>query len=195
MGPLEAIVAAWSLDPDVFRGAASAAVARFGVLVVLAAGLALALGQSVALFAVGVPPRRFAASLLLQAALFAGGFLVWATSVWVLARYGVGRGVGWSEVVAATGLAHAPQLFGGFVLVPYLGAALGTVLHAWTLLAVLVATAATLDLTLPQAAALTLGGWLLAQLLQRTLGRPLHRWTERARRAVAGVDLGRPRGR
>lgn len=187
MGPIEAVFAAWSLDPEVFRSAATGA--RFGVAVVLAAGLAMAVGQSLALFAVGVRPRRFAASLLVQAALFLVGFLTWATTTWLVASTGFEAAGTWSATVAATGLAHAPQLFGAFVLVPYFGAAIGVLLSVWTLLAVWVATAAVFELGAPQALAASVGGWVLVHVFQRTLGRPLARLSRRLRQTVAGAEL------
>jgi hypothetical protein len=186
MGPIDAVLAAWSLDPEAFRSTATGA--RFGVAVVLAAGLALAVGQSLALFAVGVRPRRFAASLLVQAALFALGFLTWATSAWLIATLAFDGAVSWRSMIAATGLAHAPQLFGAFVLVPYFGTAIGGLLSVWTLLAVWVATAAAFDLSAPQALAASVGGWLLVHVFQRTVGRPLARFSRRVRRAVAGAE-------
>lgn len=194
MGPIDAVLAAWSLDPEVFRGAATGA--RFGVAVAFGAGLALAVGQSLALFAVGVRPRRFAASLLVQAALFAIGFLTWATSTWLVATTAFDAAGTWRATVAATGLAHAPQLFGAFVLVPYFGTAIGGLLSVWTLLAVWVATAATFDLSAVRALVASAGGWLLVHVLQRTVGRPLARLSRRVRRSVAGAELRPPsRGR
>ena len=187
MGPIEAVFAAWRLDPEAFRVAAIGA--RFGVAVVLAAGLAIAIGQSLALFAVGVRPRRFAASLLVQAALFAIGFLTWATSAWLVATLAFEATGTWRATIAATGLAHAPQLFGAFVLVPYFGTAIGGLLSVWTLLAVWVATAAVFDLSAPQALASSAGGWLLVHVFQRTAGRPLARLSRHVRRTVAGTEL------
>jgi hypothetical protein len=191
MGPLDAVLAAWSLDPEAFRNAATGA--RFGVAVVLAAGLALAVGQSLALFAVGVRPRRFAASLLVQAALFAIGFLTWATTAWLVATLAFEATGTWSATIAATGLAHAPQLFGAFVLVPYFGSAIGGLLSVWTLLAVWVATAAVFELSAAQALAASAGGWLLVHVFQRTAGRPLARLIRHVRRTVAGTELRPPR--
>ena len=191
MGPFEAVLAAWNLDPEVFRSATTSA--RFGVAVALGAGLALAIGQSLALFAVGVRPRRFAASLLVQSALFAIGFLTWATSIWFVATLAFEAPGSWRATIAATGLAHAPQLFGAFVLVPYFGTAIGGLLSVWTLLAVWVATAAVFDLSAPQALAASAGGWLLVHVFQRTAGRPLARLSRHVRRTVAGTDLRPPR--
>jgi hypothetical protein len=90
------------------------------------------------------------------------------------------------------GLAHAPQLFAAFVLVPYFGTAIGGLLSVWTLLAVWVATAAVFDLSAAHALAASVGGWLLVHVFQRTVGRPLARVSRRLRHAVAGTELRPP---
>jgi hypothetical protein len=171
--------------------AAGAPGTRIGLLVVFAAGLSTAIGQSVILFAHRVSPRRFGASLLVQAVLFTAGFLTWvvATSLVAGTLFDRPRPVG--AAFATIGLAHAPQLLGFFVLTPYFGTPLATALSVWTLLATLLATAAAFDLTAPEAAACAGLGWLLAQLVQRTVGRPITRVGRYLRDRVAGVELRR----
>jgi hypothetical protein len=164
---------------------------RLGLLVVFAAGLSTAIGQSVILFAHRVSPRRFLASLLVQALLFTAGFLAWVAATWLVAGTIFDRPRPIGTAFATIGLAHAPQLLGFFVLTPYFGTPIGNALSVWTLLATLLATAAAFDLSAPQAAACTGLGWLLAQLLQRTIGRPITRIGRGVRNAVAGVELKR----
>ncbi|MBA2667922.1 MAG: hypothetical protein H0U69_12915 [Trueperaceae bacterium] len=162
---------------------------RLGLMVVFLAGLSTAIGQSVTLFAHRVSPRRFAASLLVQALLFVVGFLAWVAATWVVGGTIFDRPRPVVLAFATVGLAHAPQLFGFFVLTPYFGTPIGTVLSVWTLLASVLATAAVFDLTLVEAATCAGLGWLASQLLQRTIGRPII-WIGRAvRRSVAGVDV------
>jgi len=187
--PLDLVRGALALDPAAFRALLSPVVAdpRLGLAVVYLAGLSHALGQSVALFAQRVSPRRFLATLAVQAALYLAAFLLWAVSVWWVARLGFDAARPLRDVVAVVGLAYAPQLFGALVLAPYLGGPLQTALSVWTLLATLVATAAVFGLTTAQAVACTAGGWLLSQLLQRTLGRPVVRAGRRVRAWVAGI--------
>ena len=187
--PLDLLRGALALDPEAFRALLAPAVAdpRLGLVVVYLAGLSLALGQSVVLFAERVSPRRFASTLAVQAGLFLAAFMVWALSVWWVARVGFDAARPLRDVVAVVGLAYAPQLFGVLVLAPYLGGPLQAVLSVWTLLATLVATSAVFGLTLGQAVACTAGGWLLSQLLQRTLGRPVVRAGRRVRAWVAGI--------
>jgi hypothetical protein len=187
--PLDLVRGALALDPEAFRALLAPAVAdpRLGLVVVYLAGLSLALGQSVVLFAERLSPRRFASTLALQAALFLAAFLVWAVSVWWVARIGFDAARPLRDVVAVVGLAYAPQLFGVLVLAPYLGGPLQAALSVWTLLATLVAASAVFGLTLAKAIACTAGGWLLSQLLQRTLGRPVVRAGRRVRAWVAGT--------
>jgi hypothetical protein len=66
--PLRIVADVLSLNTDVFRTLTSDPSGWLvGTMVVLAAGLSEALGQSVILFANRVRPRRFVASLLLTA--------------------------------------------------------------------------------------------------------------------------------
>ncbi len=187
--PLDLVRGALALDPEAFRAllAPAAADPRLGLAVVYLAGLSLALGQSVVLFAERVSPRRFLSTLAVQAALFLAAFMVWALSVWWVARVGFDAARPLRDVVAVVGLAYAPQLFGVLVLAPYLGGPLQALLSVWTLLATLVAAAAVFGLTPLQAVACSAGGWLLSQLLQRTVGRPVVRAGRRVRAWVAGI--------
>ena len=56
---------------------------RYAVLIVVLAGLAEAVAQSVLLFVNGVKPHRFAASLLLSALIFVLGYFFYVSSVGV----------------------------------------------------------------------------------------------------------------
>ncbi len=190
--PLDLILGALALDPEAFQAllGPGAARQRLGLGVVYLAGLSMALGQSVVLFAERVSPRRFASTLAVQAGLFLAAFLVWALSVWWVARVGFDAARPLRDVIAVVGLAYAPQLFGVLVLAPYLGGPLQAALSVWTLLATQVAASAVFGLTLGQAVVCAAGGWLLSQLLQRTLGRPVVRVGRRVRAWVAGIESG-----
>jgi hypothetical protein len=187
---LDLVLGALALDRGAFEALLGAGPQRppVGGWVVFGAGLSIAIGQSVALFAVRVSPRRFGASLLVQALLFAASFLVWALSTWWVARLGFDAFAPWRDVVVAIGLAHAPQLLGAFALAPYFGQPLGALLSAWTLASAIVATSVTFGLDLRQAALCAAGGWLLSQLLQRTVGRPVVSVGRRIRNWVVGAD-------
>jgi hypothetical protein len=180
-----------ALRPEAFRSALELGPAgvRLGLLVVFLAGLSTAVGQSVILFAHRVSPRRFAASLLVQAVLFVLGFTTWVVATWVVAGTVFGRPAPVAIALTAIGLAYAPQLFAFFVLTPYFGTPIGTVLSVWTLLATVLATATVFGFGPFEAAACAGLGWLLSQLLQRTVGRPVILIGRLVRRAVAGVDV------
>jgi hypothetical protein len=189
-GAFDLVLGALALDRGAFEALLEAGTQRppVGGWVVFGAGLSIAIGQSVALFAVRVSPRRFGASLLVQALLFTASFLVWASSTWWVGRLGFGAVAPWRDVVVAIGLAHAPQLLGALVLAPYFGTPLAALLSAWTLASATVATSVALGLDLRQAALCAAGGWLLSQLLQRTVGRPVVRLGRRIRNWVVGAD-------
>lgn len=171
---LELIGGALTLDANAFV-ALLGGHTRVGPAIVYLAGVSIALGQSVALFAARIPPRRFAFALMIQAASFLGGFLLWATSTHLVATALLGARRPLADAIDVVGLAHAPQLFGVLVLAPYLGGPLWTVLSIWTLLATVIATSAAYALSVPQAIACGGGGWLLTVLVRSTLGRPLTR--------------------
>jgi len=182
---------ALALRPAAFAAALALGDAglRLALLVVFLAGLSTAVGQSVTLFAHHVSPRRFAATLLVQALLFTGGFLAWSAAVWFVAGTLFERPQPLAVAVTATGLAYAPQLLGVFALVPYFGTPLATLLSVWTLVATLMATAAAFELGAGGAVLAAVLGWSLAQALQRTVGAPIVRIGRAVRRLVAGADV------
>lgn len=190
MGALDLVRQALALDPQAFAAAEGGPYSlRLALTVVFLAGLSSALGQSVVLFAARVKPRRFAASLLLQAAIFVAVYLFWTLSIWGVARVVFHELRPFRDIAMAVGLAYAPQLFGFFVLTPYLGSFFGVVLSVWNLLAITIAAHVVFDLGLWQALACSALGWVLLQLAQRTVGWPVGWLARRARHWVAGRPL------
>lgn len=157
--------------------------------IVLFAGLSHTLGQSIVLFINRVKPSRFLYSLLLFTLLYTLGFLFWTLSVWLVGTQLFGREANLLAVVQAVGIGYAPYLFGFFILTPYFGSLIGTILSLWSLIAILIAVQVTLQLTLGQALLCTALGWLLWQLLHRTIGRPVIWFTNTLRRWVTGVPI------
>lgn len=186
----ELIRRALILDPSVYRLLAENGQGLgIALLVVALAGLSEGVGQSIVLFINRITPRRFVLSLLLSAATHSVGYLFWAASIWLVGMRLFGRSEEFAVVARSVGLAYAPQLFGFFVLTPYLGSLFALIIDVWTLLATVVAIHAGLELTLWQAVACSGVGWLLVQIVRRTLGRPLlalERWAENR---AAGVPL------
>ena len=191
LSALDLVPSALRVQPEAFREllARPDGGLRGALAIVFLAGLSTALGQSVMLFANRVSPRRFLASLLLQAVLFLAAFVAWTATVWLTAMLLLDRPVGYPTVVAAIGLAYAPQLLGFLVLAPFLGGPFGIVLSVWTLLATLVATSVAFDLGRSETVVVAFAGWLVAQALLRTIGRPLARFGRWIRHLVAGTVL------
>lgn len=189
-GMAEVIGGALAIDPDAFRQLQSASGAgRLGVGVALLAGLSQGIGQAFILFVNRVRPLRFALSLLLEAVLFALGFLVWAGSTWLVARFWFGIDVPVQAVVRALGLAHAPQLFAFLGALPYLGVPLLTLLSLWTAVAFVVGMVAATGLGVWQAFGALVVGWLGMHALQRTAGQPVMNLAGWLLDRVAGVAL------
>jgi hypothetical protein len=168
---------------------------RVAVLLLVLAGLSQALGQSVALFANRVRPWRFAASLLLGAALFALSVVLWGVALDLSSRLGFGRSASLERVVEVVGLAHAPRLLGALVLTPYFGTAIGAALATWTLLALTVGARVAFGVGLIEALILLGVAWLISEAASRTIGRPLVRAVAAVRRYVAGAAMDGPRSR
>jgi cation transport regulator ChaB len=131
-----AIASALQLRTDAFAGLGAGATPEgAGLWIALAAGFSQAIGQAFILFVNRVRPLRFALSLLLEALLFAVGFLFWAVSTWLVARLGFGLAVPLPLLIRALGIAHAPQLLAFAGALPYLGAPWLRLLSLWTALA------------------------------------------------------------
>jgi len=188
---LELVPHVLRLQPEAFRTllAQPGHGLRGALLVVFLAGLSTAIGQSVMLFANRVSPRRFAASLVVQALLFVVTFLAWAGTVWATAALLLGGPPPFAAAAAAIGLAYAPQLLAVLILAPFLGGPFGVALSIWTLLTTLLATSVAFDLTRSETVVVAFAGWLAAQALQHTVGRPLARIGRWIRHRVAGTEL------
>lgn len=186
----ELIRRALALDPAVYRLLSEDGLGLgIALLVVALAGLSEGVGQSLVLFINRITPRRFVLSLLLSAATHAVGYIFWAATIWLVGVRLFGRQEEFVVVARAVGLAYAPQLFGFFILTPYLGSLFALVIGVWTLLATVVAVHAGLELTIWQAVACSGVGWLLGQVIRRTLGRPLLAFERWAENRAAGAPL------
>jgi hypothetical protein len=101
-------------------------------MVVLAAGLSEALGQSVILFANRVRPRRFVASLLLTALSYPIGLVLFTLSTILLADQLFGQELMVRQVLLIALWSFTPHLFGVFILTPYAGGFISLCLAAWS---------------------------------------------------------------
>ncbi|NDJ17989.1 CAAX protease [Myxacorys almedinensis] len=159
------------------------------LLVVLLAGLSLGIGQSVILFANRVKPVRFILSLLLNAILFAFGFLFLVFSTWLIGLLPGFVQIAWGNLVEAFGLSYTPLLFGFLGALPYLGSPILNVLSVWHLLQMVTAVSAVGQVGGATAFTHVALGWAMLQLLQGTIGQPIARLGQKLDRKVAGVDL------
>jgi len=159
------------------------------MLVVLLAGLSLAIGQSIILFINRVQPVRFVFSLLLNAVLFTFGFLFLVFSTWLIGWIPGFVRVPWSDLVKALGLSYAPLEFSFLAALPYAGIPIFNVLSVWHLLAMVVGFSTIAQVNASQAFVHVAVGWCVLHLVQGTIGQPIARLGQRLAERVAGVNL------
>lgn len=159
------------------------------LLVVVPAGLSQGVGQGIVLFLNRVRPLRFVLSLVINALLFALGFLALVGSTWLITLLPGTQTISLGDLTTVLGLAYAPLLFACLGAMPYLGLPILNVLSVWHLLAMVVGLSAITDLSLAGAFSYVGLGWGLLQILQSTVGRPLARLSRRVANLAAGVTL------
>ncbi|NJO19149.1 MAG: hypothetical protein HC838_02450 [Spirulinaceae cyanobacterium RM2_2_10] len=190
LGLGDAIWGALRLDVEIFQRVEEFAPdRRLGILVTLLAGLSRGIATAFILFINRVQPLRFVLSLLLEAIFFVAGFIFWAVSTGLVARFGFGVSLPVDLVTRALGLAHAPQLFSLLGALPYLGVPWLTLLSLWTALAFVTGMRAIAGLDVWGAFWCMVLGWLVLQVLQRTAGQPVMNFGRWLRDYVAGVAL------
>ena len=189
MRPGDLILGALRLDPAAFSALPEAdAPLRLALLVLLAGGLSQALGQSAALLANRVRPRRFLLALAVTAGLFVGSVVVWAVALHLSALWLSDGRVPPSLTIAIVGLAHAPQLLALFTLIPYFGTGIGATLTIWTYLATAVGASTVYELDLVRALLALGSAWLLTEAAARTVGHPIVAAARRLRRWGTGAS-------
>jgi hypothetical protein len=134
---------------------------REALLVVVAASAAAGLGAAVGLGAFGLVRETLAALV---------GWVMWAAVTWVIGskllpepqtRTNMG------ELLRVIGYAYAPNLFGFFAFLPFLGVIVSTVVAFWLLATTIVAVRQALDyVSTLRAAVVVLIGWLIFVLIQ-----------------------------
>jgi hypothetical protein len=194
--PLEYVATVWQvatlalrLDPEAVRIVEAhphGLLVAFGVAFL--GGASLLLGQSVILFLNQVQPRRFAASLALNGAVFATGWLLSCIVLWLVARLVFGSQAQLKPASQVVLLSTAPFILGFLVLMPYVGSVLSKVLYIWSL--IIAVNAVEYAFALSFAAALACVGiaWLLMMLLTNTVGRPIVAVRNRLWERVVGAQ-------
>jgi predicted Abi (CAAX) family protease len=180
----------FALNDEAFRIATTVPQGlRGALLVVLLAGLAQGIGQSIILFVNQVKPARFVISLLINAVLFTFGFLALVLSTWLITLAPWSVKVSFEDLVTVLGLAYAPLLFSFLGALPYLGLPILNWLSLWNLLAMVVGFASITSVGIGNAFGYVAFGWILLQVLQNTVGRPIANLGKRIANRAAGVDL------
>jgi predicted Abi (CAAX) family protease len=180
----------FSLNQAVFRSIVRLPTGQtIALLVVLAAGFSLAVGQSIILFVNRVKPVRFVFSLLLNAVLFAFGFLFLVFSTWLTGWLPGFVPIPWHSLVTGLGLSYVPLLFSFLGALPYAGVPILNVLSVWHLLAMVVGVGAIAQVGGANAFTHVALGWFTLHLLQGTVGQPIARFGQQLSHKVAGVDL------
>jgi len=162
---------------------------RVALIVVLAAGMAQAIGQSIVLYINQVKPIRFGFSLTCSTFLFAIAYGFWALSVWFVGNFFFKLDTQFAEVARIIGLSYTPQMLGFLVAIPYLGVPIGVILSIWSFLAVIVSLEVLTQLDTWPAFSCGVLGWLFLQLCQRTVGRPISALGRWLMNTVAGTQL------
>jgi predicted Abi (CAAX) family protease len=180
----------FALNPEAFR-IVSTAPGGFTValLIVLLAGLSQGIAQSIILFVNRVQPARFIFSLVINAILFAAGFLFLVFSTWLVTRLPGTIDISFRMLTTVVGIAFAPLVFSFLGALPYLGSPILLVLSVWNLLAIVVGIIAVTGLSAGKAFGYVIVGWFVLQLLQQTIGRPIASLGKRLANRVAGVEL------
>jgi predicted Abi (CAAX) family protease len=157
------------------------------LIVVLIAAFALAVGQTVVLFANRVKPARFIVCLLVSALLFAFTFAFLALSTWALTLVDRGIHIALPALVIVLAFSYAPLSFSFLEALPYMGIGIGWMLRTWNLLAMVVGVATVAVLPTAEAAGMVAVGWLVLVTAQQTIGRPITQLGARIMNWVSGV--------
>ncbi|WAL61267.1 CAAX protease [Thermocoleostomius sinensis] len=180
----------FGLNGEVFREVAAAP--RGGLLallVVLLAGLSLAIGQSIILFINRVKPIRFVFSLFISAILYLFEVLFLVFSTWLIGLLPRSVQLPLPTLFIVLGLSYAPLLFSFLGALPYLGFPLLRILSIWHLLAMVVGFSAVTNLGMSSAFGYVAFGWFVKELLGNTIGQPLSQLGRRLAERVAGGHL------
>jgi hypothetical protein len=185
---VDVIGGALRLDADAYRALlASPHALRLSAAVLVLVGLSWTLGHSAVLFFNRVPPGRFLGTVVALAFSFVLGVLIWTTLVWLIAVVLLRvRDVPITTAVPIAAFGYAPVVLSVFVLIPYAGLGLETVLNTWALLAMLVAVMASFDLGFFGALLCTLLGWAVTKLAPRFAHGPIGRVFDNAWYRVSG---------
>ncbi len=190
----ELVSGAFALQAEAFQRVATLPDFWLVLLVVLLAGLSLAVGQSIILFINRVQPVRFILSLCLNAVLLVFGFLFLVFSTWLIGQLPWSVHVPFPTLVKVIGLGYAPLLFSFLAALPYFGYPIQLLLSVWNLLAIVAGFAAITNLDWALAFGYVAFGWFAKRLLENTIGKPIAKFGKKLADRVAGVELAESQG-
>ncbi len=159
------------------------------LLIVLIAGLSLAIGECVILFINRVKPVRFVFSLLLNAVLYVFGFLFLVISTWLMCQLFLPQPITLTTLLKVFGLSYIPILFSFLSALPYLGKPILSILSVLHLLAMVVGFSIVADTSTPIAFCYVALGWFVKETLENTIGQPIALFGRKIAEGVAKVDL------
>jgi predicted Abi (CAAX) family protease len=159
------------------------------LLIVVVAGLSIAIAQSIILFINRVTPLRFLFSLLINTVLFTFGYLFLVLTTWIICWLPGFSDVPLLILIEEVGFSYTPLVFGCFGALPYLGVPILSLLSVWHLLAMVVAIATVADVSGGVAFWYVALGWVVLQILQQTIGQPIANLGRGLANWVAGVEL------
>lgn len=184
----------FTLNPKVFERVATLPKGWIAALiVVVAAGVAQAVAQSIILFINRVQPIRFVFSLLINTLLYVAGFVFIVLSTWLITLLPWAADVPLVKLAVVIGIAYAPLVFSFLGALPYLGVPILTGLSIWHLLAMVVGFAAIAQVSTGAAFGYLAVGWFIFQVLQQTVGQPIANFGRWLADRTAGVSLARSR--
>jgi hypothetical protein len=179
-----------NLDVNTFRATVEHEYGIWWALaLLLVAGVSMAIGQSVVLFANRVPRHRFLISLLGSGAVGLLAVLFWSVSIWATSHLFFGATEPWPDFLIVTALGFAPALFGFILFIPYVGVIFGWMLRVWVSLTVVIGVGIVAGLALWPALLCCVPGWLFLEAMTRLPLLDLRGF----KAWVVSVTTGRPR--
>ncbi|MGB3532012.1 MAG: CAAX protease [Microcoleaceae cyanobacterium] len=159
------------------------------IIVVIAAGLSQAVAHSTILFVNRVKPVRFIFGLIIEAILFAFGYLFLVVSTWAIGYAPFTIEAPFGELARTLAFGYAPLIFSLFGAMPYLGEPILSLLSLWQLLAMVIGVADVSNTNVWQAFGTVALGWITLAILQRTIGQPIAQFGHWIACKTTGVKL------
>jgi len=158
---------------------------------VFLAGFSESVGHSVMLFANRVRPNRFAATLLINAVFFVGGYFLWVAAVSLVAFGLFERQTGVIRVMIAVALSYTVLLYSFLIAIPYLGVLISNVLYFIVFVTMVHWLQVFFTWTFIEALICAATGFVLVLLFRLTVGRPIAWLSGRLVNAIAGTKVQR----